>query len=164
MEENVCPKASLAALPPELAVYHCWLLAFAAHQMNTRVGCDLRALGLSFRSFAVLTVLSGESTPSQLQLAHRVGLDKTTMMATLDELEKDGLVIRGRSKKDRRVNVIQLTHKGRSRLTRARSLIDAKEMEALAGLTAGEGKQLFVLLSKLGESLNASLPAAGSCV
>jgi DNA-binding MarR family transcriptional regulator len=54
--------------------------------------------------------LTGEHT--QIELARLVGLDKTTMVATLDELEAAGLAERRPSPSDRRARIIAVTEAG----------------------------------------------------
>jgi DNA-binding MarR family transcriptional regulator len=165
MEEPACQNAPLdTALPAELTGYFSWLLAHSAHILGTSVGCQLKSIQLSFRSFAVLSALSEEPISSQLKLARRIGLDKTTMMNTLDELETEELIERGRSQEDRRLRTVLLTRSGAARLEKAKGLISTSEEEALAGLPALKQQQLHALLNELGSSLHSNLPTGGSCV
>ena len=71
----------------------CWLLARASHSLTTQLTSALGDLGVSPRAHCVLsTAMTGEYT--QTALAQAVGLDKTTMVVTLDELEAAGLAER----------------------------------------------------------------------
>lgn len=47
-----------------------------------------------------------------MELAGRLGVDRTTMVALIDGLERKGLVERRRSARDRRRNVVLLTAEG----------------------------------------------------
>ena len=70
-----------------------------------------RPSGPTPRSHCVLSkALEGEQT--QIRLAERCGLDKTTMVVTVDELEKAGLAERRPSPTDRRARIIAVTDKG----------------------------------------------------
>src|SRR5579875_2669176 len=64
--------------------------AFASHRFAER----LAALGLTTRQWGVLNVLDAEGPISQQQLGRAVGVDPSTMVATIDELEQRGLVRR----------------------------------------------------------------------
>ena len=63
-----------------------WLLATVSHAFTTELTAALEAVGVSPRAHCVLaTAMQGEY--SQTELAHAIGLDKTTMVVTIDELE-----------------------------------------------------------------------------
>ena len=85
------------------------------------------ATGLSTRQHQVLTAaLDGERT--QTQLANILGLDKTTMMVTLDELERDGLAERRPLPSDRRARVVVVTAEGRKVLRKAdKAFVEAND-------------------------------------
>ena len=67
-----------------------WLLYRAHWALASELTAALAPVGVSPRGYHVLkAALSGEHT--QTELAEMVGLDKTTMVVTVDELERDGL-------------------------------------------------------------------------
>jgi len=71
----------------------------------------LEASGISPRAHSVLaTAMTGEYT--QTEIARMVGLDKTTMVVTIDDLEAAGLAERRPSQTDRRARVIAVTKAG----------------------------------------------------
>jgi DNA-binding MarR family transcriptional regulator len=117
-----------AVAPPEaLASDLCWLLSRANHLQKAEFDKSLTVTGLTPRKHQVLaTALGAEHT--QTQLARIVGLDKTTMMVTLDELERDGLAERRPLPNDRRARVVAVTAEGRKVLRKADSAFaDANE-------------------------------------
>ena len=61
--------------------------------------------------------MRGEYT--QTELARIVGLDKTTMVVTLDELEAAGLAERRPSATDRRARVVAVTKAGERKVRQA---------------------------------------------
>src|SRR5438270_1617535 len=70
-----------------------WLLAQAHYSLATELAAAFEPLGISPRGHAVLAAaMTGAHT--QKELAELVGLDKTTMVVTLDELEEAGLAQR----------------------------------------------------------------------
>jgi DNA-binding MarR family transcriptional regulator len=73
-------------------------------------------------------------------------IDRTTMVALVDELERKRLLRRRADSADRRRNVITLTAAGRTTLRDAREIAEALERGALSEAEAG---QLRGLLSKL---------------
>ena len=101
----------------------CWLLSRASYVLTTELTAALQELGISPRAHCVMSAaLSGEHT--QTELARMVGLDKTTMVVTLDELESAGLAERIRAKvlevlppADREVFLASLTKLVSQRLT-----------------------------------------------
>ncbi|WAL73933.1 MarR family transcriptional regulator [Kitasatospora sp. YST-16] len=134
------------------------MLVQAAHAMNTRLSLALAEIDSSPRKHCVLLhALEGGRTQSQL--AAIAGLDKTTMVVTADELERDGLAERHPSATDRRVKVIHVTPAGAELVRRGEVIVDRVHGEALGELSAGE-RQVFVdALDRLQRS--AELPAAG---
>src|SRR6266545_7631865 len=88
-----------------------FLLSQASHALETEMTAELHALGISPRAHCVLThALRGELTQSQV--ADTCALDKTTMVVTMDELEKAGLAERRLSGTDRRARIIAVTKDG----------------------------------------------------
>src|SRR3954470_391123 len=78
-----------------------WLLYKAHWALAAELTAALAPLGVSARGYHVLRgALGGEHT--QTELAEMVGLDKTTMVVAVDELERAGLAERRPSPHDRR--------------------------------------------------------------
>src|SRR5205085_2796119 len=100
---------SVADPPAPLTSDLCWLLGRASHALTTELTAALESKGISPRDHSVLAgALTGSYT--QTELARLVGLDKTTLVVTLDELEDAGLAERRPSPGDRRVKVIAVTN------------------------------------------------------
>ena len=87
-----------------------------------------------------------------------MGIDRSTMVSLIDELESAGLATRRPSPTDRRAREIAITSKGRRLLQRARGLISQVEDEVLAGLTADERGELLALLRRALDSAPAQPP------
>ena len=77
-----------------------------------------------------------------------MGIDRTTMVALIDQLESGGLATRRPSAKDRRAREIATTPKGRRLLERARRMVAQAEDDVLAGLTARQRRDLLTLLRR----------------
>lgn len=73
----------------------------------------LKHLGLSQASWTTIAVAAKASEPlSQIELAHRLGIEAATMVAMIDRLVKAELVARKPSTHDRRVKLVVLTEAG----------------------------------------------------
>jgi DNA-binding MarR family transcriptional regulator len=127
---------------PPLSANLCWLLSTAAHSLTTEMTRAMEGLGVSPRGFSVLTTAqSGQYT--QTELARMVGLDKTTMVVTLDELEAAGLAERRASPTDRRARVIAVTEAG-ARKVREAEEISARTNEDILGVLDPEERDAFM--------------------
>src|SRR6476661_3700026 len=102
---------SVAEYPDCLAENLNWLLTQAHFNLGSEIAAAFEPLGVTTRGHQVLaTALTGEYT--QKELAERIGLDKTTMVVTIDELENAGFAERRPSTTDRRARVISVTKAG----------------------------------------------------
>jgi DNA-binding MarR family transcriptional regulator len=110
----------------------------------------LAPLGVNHRELAVLLLLDAREPESQQQVAGRLGVDRTTMVALIDGLEGKGLVARRPDPADRRRNVIELTAAGRKTLPRATRASDQAEARLLDDLDEAEAAQLRALLGRIG--------------
>ncbi len=108
-------------------------------------------VGLTPREWGALNVLSREGAITQQSLGKCIGMDPSSMVATLDELERKGLVERRRNPQDRRAHALHMTAKGQRTLSRARELAARAQDELLAPLGADERKQLHGLLLRLAQ-------------
>ena len=113
-------------------------------------GPALAPFGLSPKGFGALTVLVEEGPLSQQRLGERQGVDRTTMVAVVDELEQGALVERRRDPDDRRAYSLEATAKGRRMLKEAASrLAERAEEEFLAGIPARDRAELKRILRAL---------------
>ena len=133
-----------AALTSDL----CWLLSRASHALTTELTAALEDLGISPRAHAVLTTaMTAEHTQSEI--ARVVGLDKTTMVVTVDELEADGLAERRPSRSDRRARVIAVTEAGKRKARDAEAVLDRVRDDVLSVLAPDERDTFLRALSTL---------------
>jgi MarR family transcriptional regulator for hemolysin len=126
----------------------CWLMSQASYMYTTEVTAALESLGISPRAQHVLaTAMAGEHT--QTELARMVGLDKTTMVVTLDELEASGLAERRPAPGDRRARVIVVTKAGAEKVREGEEIARAVQERVLSALT-DERREVFLdALSRL---------------
>jgi MarR family transcriptional regulator, transcriptional regulator for hemolysin len=84
---------------------------------------------------------AGEFT--QIQLAERCALDKTTMVVTMDALEQAGLAERRPSPTDRRARIIAVTDAGRTLVRRGDAIVADLYSDVLDSLP-DEQREAFV--------------------
>jgi MarR family transcriptional regulator for hemolysin len=88
-----------------------FLLNQATFALSNEMASRLAEVELSPRKYCVLSKALQEDL-TQIRLAEASMLDKTTMVVTLDELEKSGLAERCPSPEDRRARIVRVTPKG----------------------------------------------------
>jgi DNA-binding MarR family transcriptional regulator len=136
-------------IPPEaLASNICWLLSRANWLQKAEIETALMSTGLTTRQHQVLTAaLDAEHT--QTQLANILGLDKTTMMVTLDELEREGLAERRPVPSDRRARLVAVTADGRKLLRKADKAFGEANERVLMRLPEAERSVFLQALERL---------------
>jgi len=116
--------------PPCLVTSLGWLFSQAHFALAHQMTAALTDLGISPRAFHVLqTARTREWT--QTELADAVGLDKTTMVVTIDELEAAGLAERRPAEHDRRARVIAVTAAGARKATKAQRVVEQVQADVL---------------------------------
>jgi MarR family transcriptional regulator for hemolysin len=144
-----------AEAPEPLAESLCWLLSRASWILTTELTAALERVGIPPRAHHVLaTAMTGEHT--QTELARLVGVDKTTMVVTLDELEAAGLAERRPSPHDRRARVIAVTPAGRRKVREGEAIVHRIQKDVLATLP---DDQREVFLSSLVQLVSGRLSA-----
>ena len=113
-----------------------------------RAADELARVGLTPALFALLNVIGAREGAIQQELGAAMGIDRSTMVSLVDELERGGLAERRTSPKDRRAREVAITPKGRRLLGRARELIAQAEDDVLAGLTREQRDELLTLLRR----------------
>jgi MarR family transcriptional regulator for hemolysin len=146
---KVAPAESSEALEGNLS----WLLSRASYALATELTAGLTELGLSPRAHCVLsTAMTGELT--QTDLAQAVGLDKTTMVVTIDELEAAGLAKRTPASGDRRARVIAVTKAGERKVAEGEEIVARIQADVLEALPARQRDAFVAALTRLvGERL-----------
>ena len=114
-----------------------FLLSRAAHALQTEMTAALEQISTTPRAYCVLQkARQGEFT--QKQLADLCALDKTTMVVTMDALEKAGLAERRPSPTDRRARIIAVTDDGAALVERGDAIIAGLYADVLDSLPDDE--------------------------
>jgi MarR family transcriptional regulator, transcriptional regulator for hemolysin len=143
---ELAPPSALES--PEFRPDLCWLLSRASYTLTTELTAAFEKLGLSPRAHCVLSAaMSADRT--QTEIARMVGLDKTTMVVTLDELEAAGLAERRPSPEDRRARVIAVTPAGKRKVREAQEIADRVRADVLSVLSERDREVFLDALTQL---------------
>jgi MarR family transcriptional regulator, temperature-dependent positive regulator of motility len=115
---------------------------------HTRTAEELESVGLTPALFGLLNVLEDRAGTNQQEIGSAMGIDPSTMVSLIDQLEEAGLAKRRPHRKDRRAREVAITPKGRRLLERARQMATQVQDEVLRGLTGAERRQLLTLLRR----------------
>ncbi len=129
-----------------------WLLSRSAAIAQRLVADALAVVGARRYHVSVLATLAEFGPLSQAELGRRCGIDRSDMVALVNELSAQGRIIRAPDVVDRRRNVITITELGLSHLEELRVLVDSAQQDLLAGLSAAERADLVTLLTRVVES------------
>src|SRR3954466_14610713 len=113
------------------------LLNMAGHSLSNRLAAAPADIGLTPRMQCVL-VHALEEERTQIQLAALADLDKTTMVSTVDDLEKLGYAERRPSATARPARIIAVTERGRAAAEEGQRIVDRVHADALAYLTPSD--------------------------
>jgi len=140
--------ATTPSANPEVAEFAGQLFFRLWRASHTRMAEALKSIGLTPPLFALLNVLGAREGAIQQEIGSAMGIDRSTMVVLIDELELAGLAERHAHPKDRRAREVAITLKGRQLLEQARRMAVEVEHEVLRGLTAGESRELLKLLRR----------------
>jgi MarR family transcriptional regulator, transcriptional regulator for hemolysin len=127
-----------------------FLLTHTAHVLTTRMSAAFEEIGITPRAFCVL-YHAIEEERTQIQLAEISDLDKTTMVVTVDELEKAGLAERRPSSRDRRARIVSVTEEGERVVGEGTRIADRVHREVLEALPEREREVFVAGLTRLAE-------------
>ncbi|MGY4803440.1 MarR family winged helix-turn-helix transcriptional regulator [Teichococcus aerofrigidensis] len=122
----------------------------AARALARRFDEALRPLGLTNGQFSLLMSLNRPEPPPMRPVAELLGMDRTTLTASLKPLERRGLVRVEPDPEDRRSRRLHLTPAGRAVLAEAFPVWRDTHAAAEAGLGEGEADRLRANLARLG--------------
>ncbi len=135
-------------IPPSLINRPGALITIAARTGQELAKRRLNPIGLTVQMCGVMNLL-GEGPVSQQELGEQLGIDRTTVVELIDDLEKKGVVERRRNPADRRSYALHLTARGRTVQKRATKAFDAAVDEFFAPLTSAERKALADMLTRV---------------
>ncbi len=135
-------------VPPSLANRPGALLVIAARTGQDLARRRLSPMGLSVQLCGVLNLLALGAI-SQQALGDQLGIDRTTMVELIDQLEQQGVVVRRRNPSDRRSYALSLTPRGRSVQKRAARAFEAAADDFFGPLRPAEQQALTDMLQRI---------------
>ncbi len=127
-----------------------WLLSRANLRAQELLAAAFVAEGLRGYHFRLLAALDQYGPSSQADLGRNTGIDRSDVVAALNELVDDGLARREPDPQDGRRNVVTISKRGRTTLDRADAALDGVQAAVLEPLSAAERTTFVRLLAKLG--------------
>lgn len=109
----------------------------------------------------VLLALHFQGPLTQAALALQTGVDPSTLVSTLDVMERDGMAVREPSPDDRRAHLVSLTASGEELVPGLFALWDAVEAELTRAMPPADRKSLTAMLQELMGRLYAGDPPCG---
>jgi DNA-binding MarR family transcriptional regulator len=137
------------AIHPALLRHTGFLVSRMGHVAQKGFAERIAQVGLHPRMWGALNVIDFQEGITQHALCNSVGIDPSTMVSTIDELEEAGLVERRPNPNDRRAHALHITERGREKLAEGREQAKLAQQDLLAPLDAAEREQLHALLLRL---------------
>ncbi|MER5862029.1 MarR family winged helix-turn-helix transcriptional regulator [Kitasatospora sp. NPDC002040] len=136
-------------------------LAFQGHSAGVRVRKAMAAHGLKPGHGHVLMVLQDQGAIGQHVLTETLGVDKSVIVALLNDLERDGLAERRRDPADRRRHIVEISPRGTALVADLYATVAATQAELFRDLTPAEIDGLTSVLSRLRATPDDGNPCAG---
>jgi DNA-binding MarR family transcriptional regulator len=126
-----------------------WLVSQTAIHAHRLLTDALAAAGARGYHYRLLAALEEFGPTSQAALGRRTGIDRSDVVAALDELAAQGFVKRTPDEADRRRNVVSLTPTGARHVERLDAILAGVQDELLHPLSRAERRELTRLLTRL---------------
>ncbi|MET8044101.1 MarR family winged helix-turn-helix transcriptional regulator [Micromonospora sp. NPDC005215] len=135
--------------PAGLRTTPTWLLNQTASHATRLLTEGFAAHDLRGYHYRLLAALAEDGPASQADLGRRCGIDRSDVVAAINDLAGRGLVVRAPDPADRRRNVISVTDAGAAEARRLGHTLDRVQRDLLAPLSTTEREQLTRLLTRL---------------
>jgi DNA-binding MarR family transcriptional regulator len=126
-----------------------WLITRAYAHSHRLLADGFAAAGFRGYHYRLLAALEEFGPASQAALGRRTSIDRSDVVAALNELAARGLIQRSPDPDDRRRNVITITPAGTEQLRTLAPILDGVQDQLLAPLSPAERTQLIGLLTRL---------------
>ncbi|GAA2446091.1 MarR family winged helix-turn-helix transcriptional regulator [Streptomyces macrosporus] len=137
------------AAPARLRNTPSWLLSQTTAHAHRLVWGAFASADARNHHYALLSALEEYGPASQAELGRRCGIDRSDVVAALNELAEREQVTRSSDPADRRRNIVTITPAGLRQLARLDEALGRAQDELLAGLSADERDRLTRLLGKV---------------
>lgn len=114
-----------------------------------------RQSGLTVPQLLVMQAIAKEGSPSTSTLARHIVVSQATVTRIIDRLERDGIVKREKSSKDKRVVNVRLTDTGKAKLDDAPEPLQAEFLRKYRDLESWERQMLKSSLLRVAAMMDA---------
>jgi MarR family transcriptional regulator, lower aerobic nicotinate degradation pathway regulator len=135
--------------PARLTAKPTWLISQTEAHAHRLLAATFAAAGTRGYHYRLLAALQEFGPASQASLSRRSGIDRSDVVAALNELAGRGLVERTPDPADHRRNIVTITAAGAVCLDQLENLVAGVQDELLAPLSPEERDQLIRLLSRV---------------
>jgi len=105
--------------------------------------------GLTSRQFSLLVTIRSTPGLSQSELVAKTGIDRSTMADMVARLESQEMILRERSRRDRRVNTLAITPEGERALTTALEGVAKAQQQIIAAIPENERADFLANLRRV---------------
>jgi DNA-binding MarR family transcriptional regulator len=126
-----------------------WLLSRSSGRAHRLLADAFATAGARGYHYRVLAALEDLGPASQATVGRRAEMDRSDVVATLNELEADDLVERAPDPDDGRRKVVTITAVGKRRLKLLDAVVADVQATLLAPLSSDERAQLVSLLGRI---------------
>ncbi len=137
------------AKPAVLTQKPSWLVSEVARVAHRLLTGELATAGSRGYHYRLLAALQEFGPASQARLGRRTGMDRSDVVAAVNELVGRSLADRSPDPADGRRNIITITPAGTAHLRRLEELLGDVQNELLAPLSPAERQQLICLLTRV---------------
>jgi DNA-binding MarR family transcriptional regulator len=135
--------------PARLSAKPSWLLTQVAVHAHRLASDGFGGVGARGYHYRILAALDEFGVASQAELGRRCSMDRSDVVAAINELAEQGFAERTPDPDDRRRNMVSLTTAGDRQLRRIDRALDKVQDELLGPLPAEDRKTLTRLLAQL---------------
>jgi len=136
-------------MPARVLEMPTWLISRAYARSHRLLAEGFAGAGVRGYHYRLLAALQEFGPASQAALGRRTSIDRSDVVAALNELADRGLVQRSADPDDRRRNVITITPAGRRQLRKLDQVLAGVQEKLLAPLSAADRARLIRLLNRL---------------
>jgi DNA-binding MarR family transcriptional regulator len=137
------------AMPSRVLEMPTWLISQVFAHSHRLLAEGFATAGVRGYHYRLLAALEEFGPASQADLGRRTSIDRSDVVAVLNDLAGRGLVVRSPDPDDRRRNIITITPAGTEQLRTLDEILAGVQKRLLAPLSAADRKTFTRLLTRL---------------
>jgi DNA-binding MarR family transcriptional regulator len=137
------------AMPARVLETPTWLISQVFAHSHRLLAEGFATAGVRGYHYRLLAALEEFGPASQATLGRRTSIDRSDVVAVLNDLADRGLIERSADPDDRRRNIITITPAGTEQLRTLDEILAGVQTQLLAPLSAADRKTLTRLLTRL---------------